>query len=218
MFHASRFMFYVFEMNTFLLGEKLGMTEWWNEKKEVEPITLVDFGRTVFVGEKTQQKDGYSSYILGILKKKSQTIESKSDLVKKSTNFLVIKEFRLSEEEKMEGKEGENINADNFKNGDNVKVIAITKGKGTQGVVRRHGFKGGPKSHGHRHVLRSAGSIGSAFPEHVQKGKKMAGSMGYEQVTIKNSKIAWIDKEKNIIAIKGAVPGRKGSWVKVVGM
>jgi len=221
MFHDSRFMFYVLELNmhTFILGEKLGMTEWWNKKKEIEPITLVDCKRTILVGKKFLKKDGYSSEILGIVKKKQEGKDRKSNFLKSNANFSVLKEFRTDETEASENspEAGADLKVDIFKEGDLVKVTALSKGKGTQGVVKRHHFAGGPKSHGHRHALRSAGSIGSAFPEHVQKGKRMAGSMGYEKVTVKNSKVAWVDVEKNIMAIKGAIPGRKGSWVKIIG-
>lgn len=193
------------------------MAEWWNKDKEVEPVTLVDCKRTVLVGKKTSDKDGYDSKILGITKKNLKKSEQKNDFLKKSSNFSVLKEFRI-EKESLESdlKEGDQVKVSLFKENDIVKVTAFSKGKGTQGVVKRHGFAGGPKTHGHRHVLRSAGSIGSAFPEHVQKGKRMAGRMGFDQVTLKNVKIAWIDEEKSIIAVKGAVPGRKGSWVKLV--
>jgi len=133
------------------------MSQWWNEKGIVEPITLVDF----------------------------------------SPN-------------------NQDFPEDSFTNKGRVKVTGTSKGKGFQGVVKRHNFAGGPKTHGHRHVLRSGGSIGSAFPEHVRKGKKMAGRLGNTQITVKNLKIAWIDREKKLIAVKGALPGRKGSWVKIV--
>jgi len=100
--------------------------------------------------------------------------------------------------------------------GDKIKIIGTSKGKGFQGVVKRHNFAGGPKTHGHRHVLRSGGSIGSSFPEHVRKGKKMAGRMGNVQITVNNLKVAWIDQEKKLIAVKGAVPGRRGGQVKIM--
>jgi len=197
----------------FLLGKKLGMSQWWNEKKETEPITLVDCERLLITGKRTAEKDKYDAVCVGIAKKNAQ---GKKDILKKKNAFELVKEFPLSEPNKFSLTEGERLEVDVFSTGDKVKVSAFSKGKGTQGVVKRHGFAGGPKTHGHRHVLRSGGSIGSAFPEHVQKGKKMAGRMGHSQVTVKNLKVAWVDKDKAIIAIKGAVPGRKGSWVKII--
>lgn len=192
------------------------MTQWWNDQKEVEPITLIDCKGLLVTGQKTAEKDRYSAVCLGIVKKGKQKIKEQADLIKKRNNFEVVKEFSVSQPGGFTVEAGSVLEVDVFSTGDKVKVVGLTKGKGTQGVVKRHHFAGGPKSHGHRHVLRSAGSIGSAFPEHVQKGKRMAGRMGNEQVTIKNLKVAWVDKDKSTIAIKGAVPGRKGSWVKIV--
>ena len=214
-------------MSKFLLGKKLGMSEWWNDKKEVEPITLVDCRGLLVVGKKTREKDGYDAICLGTAKKKYQESEDMNKLVLKRSNFAAVKEFPISpptgetrpsggQPEDFKKGEGEKIEVDVFDPGDKVSVTAISKGKGFQGVIKRHGFAGGPKTHGHRHVLRSGGSIGSAFPQHVQKGKKMAGRMGGSQVTVKNLKIAWTDKDKAVVAIKGAIPGRKGSWVKIV--
>ena len=103
-----------------------------------------------------------------------------------------------------------------FEIGDKVKVSGISKAKGFQGVVKRHGFAGGPASHGGKHNLRQPGSIGSGFPEHVMKGKRMAGRMGGERITSKNLKIVFIDKEKNILGLEGAVPGVAGRVVEIV--
>ena len=97
-----------------------------------------------------------------------------------------------------------------------MRVSAVTKAKGFQGVVKRHGFKGGPATHGHRHALRAPGSIGSAYPQHVIKGKKMAGRTGGNYSTVRNLKIVAIDKETNMIALKGAVPGVAGRIVEIV--
>jgi len=125
-----------------------------------------------------------------------------------------LREFRT--EEVGEIKTGDKITADVFKEGDKVKVSGVSKGKGFQGVVKRHGFAGGPKSHGQKHSLRAPGSIGATFPERVPKGRRMAGRMGGERVTIKNLEIVKVDAEENILAIKGAVPGVRGSLVEIV--
>lgn len=192
------------------------MTQWWNENKDAEPVTLIDCKGLLVLGRRTPEKDGYSAVSVGLIKERKQAEKDLAGLAKKRDNFSVVKEFSFEKPEDFSGADGSLLEVDVMSTGDKVKVSAISKGKGTQGVVRRHNFAGGPKSHGHRHVLRSAGSIGSAFPEHVQKGKKMAGRMGNAQVTVKNLKVAWVDKEKAVVAIKGAVPGRKGSWVKIV--
>jgi len=202
----------------FLLGKKVGMTQWWNERKEAEPITLIDCKGLLVLWRRTVEKDGYSAVALGLIKTKKQAEKDLAGIAKKRENFSVVKEFTLDKPEEFTGADSSLLEVDTLASGDKVKVSAISKGKGTQGVVRRHNFAGGPKTHGHRHVLRSAGSIGSAFPEHVQKGKKMAGRMGNVQVTVKNLKVAWVDKDKQVVAIKGAVPGRKGSWVKIVSL
>ncbi len=99
--------------------------------------------------------------------------------------------------------------------GDKLKIFGTSKGKGFQGVVKRHGFHGGPKSHGQKDRHRAPGSIGSSFPEHVLKGMRMAGRMGGRKVTVKNLEVIDVDKEKNLIAVKGAIPGRRGSLVFV---
>ena len=112
-------------------------------------------------------------------------------------------------------KVGDAINVELFLPGEKVFVTGITKAKGFQGVVKRHGFKGGPKSHGHKHNLRAPGSIGSGFPEHVTKGKRMAGRMGGVGATSQNLKIILVDKERQIIGVKGAVPGIPGAVVAV---
>jgi len=191
------------------------MSQWWNEKKEVEPISLVDCKGLLVLGRQTKEKNGYEAVCLGIAKKKNQEVKNGQELIAKRANFEVVKEFPINQPEDFSNEIGSALEVDLFSAEDKIKVTGISKGKGTQGVVKRHNFAGGPKSHGHRHVLRSGGSIGSAFPEHVQKGKKMAGRMGNEQVSVKNLKIAWVDKEKAVIAVKGAIPGRKGSWVKI---
>jgi large subunit ribosomal protein L3 len=203
-------------MIKFLLGKKLGMSQWWNEKKEAEAITLIDCKNLVVTRKRTPEKDKYSAVVLGIIKNRHLKSASDAKFLKRKSHFELIKEFPLDKLDDFTKADGDKVGTDTFTAGDSIKVTGISKGKGTQGVVKRHNFSGGPKSHGHRHVLRSAGSIGSAFPEHVQKGKKMAGRMGNAQVTVKNLSIAWVDNEKDIVAVRGAVPGRKDSWVKIV--
>lgn len=203
-------------MVKFILGKKLGMSQWWNEKKEAEAITLIDCQNVVVTRFRTPEKDKYSAVALGIIKKRQLKSPKDAKFLKRKGNFELIKEFSVEKIDDFGKKDGDKLGADTFIGGDSVRVIGISKGKGTQGVVKRHHFSGGPKSHGHRHVLRSAGSIGSAFPEHVQKGKKMAGRMGNTQITVKNLSIAWVDNEQDIVAVRGAVPGRKGSWVKII--
>lgn len=187
--------FYFTKMTKFILGRKLGMTTVYDEKG-AQNVTLVECGSKVAM-VKTKDKDGYNSVQLEIAKTRN-----------KSTK----KEFRT---EDMNFEKGANLDASIFEIGDKVSVHGTSKAKGFQGVVKRHGFKGSPKSHGHKHDLRAPGSIGAGFPEHVIKGKRMAGRMGGKKAASKNLKVVFIDKEKNIIGIKGAVPGIPGNIVEI---
>jgi large subunit ribosomal protein L3 len=183
-----------------ILGKKIGMTTINTEEKEALNVTLVEcFSKISLV--RTEEKNGYSAVQVEISKTKNRTFR---------------KEFKISKEEENKVQTGEEIKVDVFELGEKVKVSGITKAKGFQGVVKRHGFKGAPKSHGHKHDLRAPGSIGSGFPEHVTKGKRMAGRMGGKRATSKNVKVVFIDKEKNLIGVKGAVPGVAGRIVEIV--
>ncbi|HRY82666.1 MAG TPA: 50S ribosomal protein L3 [Candidatus Moranbacteria bacterium] len=182
-------------MSKFILGKKLGMTTIYGENG-AENVTLVECGAKVSL-VKNQEKDGYTAIQLEIDKTKNKKFR---------------KEFRV-EESKLE--KDAMLDVSIFEIGDKVKISAIAKAKGFQGVVKRHGFKGAPKSHGHKHDLRAPGSIGSGFPEHVVKGKRMAGRMGGKRATSKNIKVVFIDKEKNILGLKGAVPGVAGRVVEI---
>lgn len=182
-------------MTKFILGKKLGMTTIYDEKG-AQNVTLVECFSKVS-GVKTKEKDGYGAVQLEI---------------KKTRNKTVKKEFRV-EEVNME--KGADVDASIFEIGDKVKVSGKSKAKGFQGVVKRHGFKGAPASHGHKHDLRAPGSIGATYPEHVVKGKRMAGRMGGERVTTKNLKVVFIDKDKKIIGVEGPVPGVPGGIVEI---
>jgi large subunit ribosomal protein L3 len=187
--------FYFKIMKKFILGRKIGMTTIYNEDG-AQNVTLVECGSKVSL-IKNKEKDGYTAIQLEIDKTKNKKLK---------------KEFR-TEETKLE--KDAFLDVSIFEIGDKVKVSGITKAKGFQGVVKRHGFKGSPKTHGHKHDLRAPGSIGSGFPEHVTKGKRMAGRMGGERSTSKNIKVVFIDKEKNILGIKGHVPGVSGRIVEI---
>ena len=173
------------------------------KKDEADNVTLLEVGKNVVAGTRNTGKDGYEAVQVGIEGAKKT----------KHKPFAVIREYSF--EKNADFKKGEEIKIDQFKEGDIVVVKGISKGKGFQGVVKRHGFKGSPASHGHRHDLRAPGSIGSAFPERVMKGKKMAGRMGHDSVTTKNMRVSLVDVEKRIIAVKGAVPGTNGSLVEL---
>ena len=182
----------------FVLGKKSGMTTIYNEEG-AQNVTLVSVVPNTIDMIRNEERDGYSAICLSIDKTK---------------NIKHKREFRVDNVDDF--KENETVSVDVFEVGDKVRVSAITKAKGFQGVVKRHGFAGGPATHGHRHALRSPGSIGSAYPQHVMKGKKMAGRMGGNRSTVRNLKVVAIDKENNTIALKGAVPGVAGRIVEIV--
>jgi large subunit ribosomal protein L3 len=186
----------------FILGKKLGMSTIYDENQGALNVTLVECAPNFVTQVRTKDKDGYVAIQIGIKDSK------------KENKFGKIKEFK---DEAKDLKAGDTIDIGQFEIGDKVKVSGTTKAKGFQGVVKRHGFKGSPKSHGHKHDLRAPGSIGATFPEHVIKGKRMAGRMGGERSSTLNLKIVAIDKENNILFLKGAVPGVKGRVIEIVG-
>lgn len=182
------------------------MTQIWKEDKIV-PVTLVEAGPCFVTQIKTKEKDGYDAVQIGYEKR---TKNIKKPLQDKPYRYL--REFRNIV---LEVKVGDEINASSFALGDVVKVTGKAKGKGFQGGVKRWGFHGRKKSHGAKHEERTIGSVGASFPSHVIKGKKMPGRMGAGQHTVKTAKIVEIDNSNNIIAIKGAVPGRKGILLEI---
>ncbi len=183
------------------------MSQIFDEDGKVIPITLVEAGPCFITQIKEQKKDGYNALQIGFEKKKKV---KKTD---KNKEFHYLKEIRNPEEQ--ESKVGDKIDVSIFKEGDKVKVSGISKGKGFQGGVKRWGFHGKSATHGVKHEHRTLGSVGSTDAARVFKGKKMPGRMGYERVTKKNLKIAKIDIENNLIAIKGAVPGRPGTLLEI---
>ena len=212
-------------MMKFLLGQKLGMSQVFDEKGKRIPVTLVEAGPCVVTQVKTEEKDGYQAIQLGF-KKIEKEKKIKKPMRKKP--FRWLREFK-GEESKLssspvasaredgEYKVGDQIDVSVFQEGKKVKVSGISKGKGFQGAVKRWGFSGRGASHGVKHEARTLGSVGSSFPERVIKGKKMPGRMGSERTTVKNLEIVKIDKENNLLAVKGAVPGKKGTLLEIRG-
>lgn len=197
----------------FILGKKVGMSRVFR-KEETVPVTLLLVGPCAVTQIKTTDKDGKSAVQLGWGERKNITKPLAGHLRKakqKSTRYL--REFPVDDVSSY--KLGQEITVSIFAPGDKVNVTAISKGKGFTGVVKRHGFAGSPKTHGHRHDERAPGSIGAGFPEHVFKGMKMAGRSGHSQVSVKNLKVMEVDTEKNLLAIKGAVPGPRNVLVEI---
>ncbi|OGJ42137.1 50S ribosomal protein L3 [Candidatus Peregrinibacteria bacterium RIFCSPLOWO2_02_FULL_48_14] len=184
-----------------ILGKKIGMTRLIQDDGQVIPLTVIECQPNTVVQVKTVEKDGYPAVVLGF------------DAVHKPTKnrkFRFLREFRIENTDSL--KIGDQVNVDGFAVGDRAKVTGTSKGKGFQGVVRRHHFAGGPASHG-SHMKREPGSIGArARPGKVHKGKRMAGHMGLERVT-EMKEVVYVDMEKNLIGLKGAVPGGNGTLV-----
>jgi large subunit ribosomal protein L3 len=194
-----------------LITRKVGMTSTISEDGVVQAVTLLSASPCVITQVKTTDKDGYMSIQLGA----EEIAENKlgksaaGHLKAAGVNAKIIREFRVPEITE-DLKVGEKISADIFSVGDSVQVTGTSKGKGWAGTIKRHNFHRGRKTHGGR-SYRRPGSIGSMYPQHIFKGKKMAGQMGHEQVSVDNLKVAYVDAEQNIIAVTGAVPGpRKG--------
>jgi len=195
----------------FILGRKIEMSQIFQEDGRVVPVTLIQAGPCTVtqvkeVGEEKSIQIGYDPG--------RKTNKAKEGHLKGLENFQVMKEFRVKDAEM---NRGDQIDVSTFEIGDTVDVVGTSKGRGFQGVVKRHGFSGGPASHGHKDQLRMPGSIGSTGPQRVFKGMKMGGRMGGSRVTVKNLKVANIDKKNNVIALRGAVPGARNSLVMIQG-
>ena len=197
----------------FILAKKLKMSQVFDSEEKVIPVTILEAGPVKIIQIKTEDKDGYEAIQIGYGYKRKQTkalVGHLKDLGKFS--WLAEMYGKVSD-----CKIGDEIKVDVFKEGDKVIVVGKSKGKGFQGVVKRHGFKGSPASHGTKDRLRAPGSIGSTGLHRVVKGKKMAGRMGQDQLTLKKIEIIKVDSEKNLLYLKGAIPGRRGSLIKVIG-
>lgn len=201
-----------------LLGTKVGMTQILQEDGVLIPVTLVQAGPCVVTQIKTDETDGYSSVqlALGGGKNVSKSVAAHAAKANKELMPRIMKEFRVNEITE-ELKLGSSFDVSIFEVGDKVKVTGTSKGKGFAGTVKRHNFATSASTHGGNGMVRRPGSIGSMYPQKIFKGKRMAGQMGAEQVTVKGLKVAYIDPEKNLIGFKGAIPGPKKSIVTVVG-
>lgn len=199
----------------FLLGTKQNMTQVFDEDGVVHPVTVVKTAPIVVTQVKTKEKDGYEAIQVGYGVKKAKRInKAQKGHMKDHGSFAVLKEVNNTSDKAFTA--GENLES-TIESGDKVTVSAISKAKGFQGVVKRHGFHGGPRSHGQKHSEREPGSIGAGGYQRVFKGRRMAGRMGGERITVKNLIVISYDKALGELYIKGAVPGRRGTLVEVVG-
>lgn len=195
-----------------LVTRKVGMTSTIAEDGAVQAVTLLSCSPNVVTQIKNTERDGYMAMQVGFeTATEARTNKAQQGHFKLAGQFpKIIREFRLPEIPE-DLKVGHNINAEVFSVGDEVDVTGTSKGKGWAGTIKRHNFHRQRKTHGGKGNTRKVGSIGSMYPQHIFKGKKMAGQMGDEQVTVKNLKVALVDTENNVIGVTGAVPGpRKG--------
>jgi large subunit ribosomal protein L3 len=200
----------------FILGTKSHMTQIFDKDGNVHAVTVVKIGPAVVTQVKNIEKDKYSSVQIGFGEKKAKNInKAMKGHIKELGNFAHLKEFRTEAGESFTV--GQTIDASSFAIGDMVTVSAISKGKGFQGVVKRHGFGGGPRSHGQKHSEREPGSIGGGLRNKVPKKMRMAGRMGGDIITVKNLKVLDIDNETKLFYVKGAIPGRRGTLVEIIG-
>ncbi len=202
-------------MDKAIIGKKVGMTQIFDDKGKVIPVTVIEAGPCVIVQKKSEDKDGYDAVQLGFQDIKERKLSKPETGHLKKANVSPkkhLKEFRLAAASSMNV--GDEVKADVFAEGDQVDITGISKGKGYAGVIKRHGAHRTPTSHGGGPVHRHAGSMGSGTdPSRIFKGKIGAGHMGAEQVTVQNLDIVKVDPELNMIAVKGAVPGPKGGIV-----
>jgi large subunit ribosomal protein L3 len=204
-----------------IIGKKIGMTSVFGSDGTSTACTLIHAGPCYITAIKTKENDGYSAIQIGFEEKKEKNTRKPviGQFKKKSLPLLrylrEIRDYENAEEKSV----GQIINVDIFEEGDLVKVSGISKGKGFQGVVRRHGFGGGSVTHGQSDRLRAPGSIGaSSYPSRVYKGQRMAGRMGGERKTVRNMTVIKVIPESNILLIKGAVPGAIGGIVEIYKM
>lgn len=200
-----------------LIGRKIGMTQIFGEDGVVSPVTLVEAGPCFVTQIRTAEQDGYQAVQLGFDEVKPRRLSGgqRGHLQRNRLPALRhLREFRVTGD--LTVKAGEKLTADVFSVGDHVDVSGVSKGKGFQGGVKRHAFGGGPQTHGQSDRPRSPGSIGAtSTPGRVLKGTRMAGRMGGEKVTAQNLKVVLVDADRNLLGIRGAIPGPKGALVAV---
>lgn len=198
-----------------LIGKKLGMTQIFGEDGGAIPVSVIEAGPCVIVARKTLEKEGYEAVQVGFGERKKRLF-SKPELGRfeklgiEPTRYL--REVKYDEEVNV----GDIIKVDVFKKGERVDISGVSKGLGFQGVMRRHGFSGGQATHGQSDRQRAPGSIGqSSYPSRVFKGVRMAGKMGKDRVTVLNLEVVQVIEDQNLLLVKGAVPGKKGSLLKI---
>lgn len=198
-----------------LLGTKIGMTQILGEDGVMIPVTLIQAGPCTVTQVKTVDNDGYTAVQIGYGSGKNLSNAVSGHVRSAGVTPKVIREVRVSSHDSV--KVGDAFDVSLFEVGDNVDVTGISKGKGFAGTVKRHNFNTSKKTHGGNGNVRKPGSIGSMYPQKVFRGKRMAGQMGHDQVTVRNLIVAYVDKADNLIGVRGAVPGPRRGIVTVGG-
>ncbi|HPM27564.1 MAG TPA: 50S ribosomal protein L3 [bacterium] len=200
-------------MAKFILGKKIGMTRIFTDKQSI-PLTVVRALPNTILQLKAQRSDGYNAVQVGAgeIKEKNVKKPALGHMKKGGALHLVTKEFYAEENDNL--KVGDKVNVTQFAKDDEVTITAVTKGKGYAGVMKRHGFHGGPKTHGSDHH-RAPGSIGGAYPQRVFKGKKMPGHFGAVVASQKKTKVFDVDERENLILLTGSIPGANNSWISI---
>jgi len=201
-------------MEAGMLGEKIGMTRIFTKNGESIPVTVILAGPCRVIQRKNLEKDGYNAVQLGFKEVNKKKVSK--PIIGHFNKFKVeplkyMREFKVDDSNKYSS--GMEIKVDIFKEGDKVDIISISKGKGFAGAIKRHHFSGGPKTHGQKEYFRTVGSMGATDAARVFKGKKLPGHMGSDRVSMKNIKVVKVDLGRNLLLVKGSVPGAKGTMV-----
>jgi large subunit ribosomal protein L3 len=202
------------QMEAGMLGEKIGMTRIFTKNGESIPVTVILAGPCRVIQRKNLEKDGYNAVQLGFKEINKKKVSK--PIIGHFNKFKVeplkyMREFKVDDSNKYSS--GMEIKVDIFKEGDKVDIISTSKGKGFAGAIKRHHFSGGPKTHGQKEYFRTVGSMGATDAARVFKGKKLPGHMGSDRVSMKNIKVVKVDLGRNLILVKGSVPGAKGTMV-----
>jgi len=200
-----------------IVGKKIGMTRVFNQEGQAIAVTVIEAGPCPVVQVKTKEKEGYDAVQLGFGQKRKKLVTQPllGHFAKaKVEPQRILKEMRTEDAAKF--KPGQKLGVDLFSVGEKVSVTGVSKGLGFQGGVRRHKFHGGPKTHGQSDRLRAPGSIGgSSYPSRVFKGQRMPGRMGGEKLTVRNLVVVGVDPEKSLLLVRGAVPGKRNSYLTI---
>jgi len=196
-----------------MIGKKIGMTRIFQENGRVVPVTAIEVGPCTVTQVKTEEKEGYNAIQLGFGESKRLNKPEKGHL-KNMGNFKHLREFRMDDVSEIEL--GQKVTVDIFEPGERVDVVGTSKGRGFAGVIKRHGFAGGPKTHGQKDRHRAPGSVGGGTdPGKTWKGQRMAGHMGNARVTIKKLEVVQANPDRNLLLVKGAVPGTRNGLVLI---